>query len=337
MKRVIYIFFSLIILSSCNSISDLNGIWIGAYRVDYSINDSTFSSMRLLLDFSNDEVVFKKFDYPMFSEKDSEEKVKFLVSKNYLIIDSDTFQIRSLTKDSLTLIFNSDQKQKLVFKKLREVNESLRIDIKNKAFLLKGPSYRDSIDFINDSTIIHIGNIYNTRYRSSHWAINSYKSLNFLVLDQHESPPFLISNTSINELSLKLFYTNVRDFKMTALNNIRDTIGLIGNWVSPNPYISDIPLPPPPLNYPEDVDVRLYLRIKTDSIEIEQFGRSNSKKWILNSTNDFIYFPKELEKIRGVWKIVKLEGDKLTIERNSRSLTSMEKEVIRFTKEKNSR
>lgn len=334
MKKAIYILSYFFILSSCKSDYDLNGIWIGAYKVEYSKVDSSFTSIRVLLDFSNDEVIFKKFDYPMFDEKQTSEKVKYLVSENFLILESDTFQIESVTEDSLSLIINSDNKQKLVFRRLTNETKNLNFSLEKKAFFIQGPNYNDSIEFINDSTILHIGDKFNTRYRSSNWAINNHKKLIFLVLDQFESPPFLIENTSKNELSLKLFYTNTRNFKLTKIRNTRDTMGLIGHWVSPSSYNSNRPLPPPPpINYPEDIDVRLHLKINTDSLEIEQFEKSKSKKWELNSTNDFIYFPKEIDKIQGVWKIIELDKENLIIERNTRSYISMEKELIRFKKE----
>lgn len=335
MKRVIHLLLCFIILSSCNSNNDLNGIWIGAYKVDYSKKDSSFASIRVLLDFSDDEVIFKKFDYPMFDEKQTSEKVKYLVSENFLILESDTFQIESVTKDSLSLIINSENKQKLVFKKLINDDKNLNINLKNKAFFLQGPNYKDSIEFINDSTFFYIGNRFNTRHRSSSWAINHHKRLMFLVLDQFESPLFLIEDTSENELSLKLFYTNTRNFKLTTIKNTKDTMGLIGHWVSPSLPNTNIPLPPPPPNYSEGIDTRLYLRINTDSLEIEQFEKSKSKRWQLNSTNEFIYFPKEIDQLQGVWKIIELDRNNLTIERNARPFLSieMERELIKFKKE----
>jgi len=185
--------------------------------------------------------------------------------------------------------------------------------------------------------ILHIGNVFNTNYRSSKWAINSYKSLDFLVFDQIESPPFLITKNSDKVVSLKLFFSTVKDFKMTRIDNIKDTSGIVGNWVWPFQNNQDLPLPPPPPNYPDNIDTRLYLRIKKDSLEIEQFGRKRSKIWKLNSTNDFIYFPEDLLTKDATWKILKIDGDKLEIERNNRFSGSSNKEIIEFDRMKNSR
>ncbi|WP_321515491.1 hypothetical protein [Marinifilum fragile] len=337
MKRAFYILISLIILNSCESSNELEGVWIGAYQIHYSGDEPVLSSMRLLLDISKDEIVYKTFDYPMFDENDSMIISKYSIDENNLIFDNDTFLIKGITNDSLVLSINSHYKRDVIFKRLPENNEKQSIDIINNAYSLIGPNYADSIDFINDSLILHIGNVFNTNYRSRKWAVNSYKSYDFLVFDQLESPPFLINKSSSNEISLKLFYTTIKDFKLTQIENKIDTSGFVGNWVWPFLERQDFPLPPPPLYFPENGDTRLYLRIKTDTLEIEQFGRTKSKLWKLNSTNDFIYFPKDLLTKDGVWKILKIDGDKLEIERNNRFHNSGDKEIVEFDRMKNSR
>lgn len=337
MKRAFYILFSFIFLISCKTGNEIEGIWIGAYQTHYSGEEPVLSSMRLLLDISKDEIISKTFDYPMFEEKDTMSISKYSIIKNKLIFDSDTFVIKGVTEDSLILNINSHYERDFIFKRLPENNEKLNIDISNNAFSLIGPNYADSIDFVNDSLILHIGNVFNTIYRSRHWAINSYKSLDFLVFDQIESPPFLISDYSDNEVSLKLYFSTIKDFKMTKIGNVKDTNGIVGSWVWPFQNNQDLPLPPPPPNYPENVDTKLYLRIKKDSLEMEQFGRTESKIWKLNSTNGFIYFPDDLLTKDGAWEILKIEGDKLEIERNKRFSSSGDKEKIKFDRMKNSR
>tara|TARA_R110002050_G_scaffold298457_1_gene461803 strand:- start:44 stop:1057 length:1014 start_codon:yes stop_codon:yes gene_type:complete len=337
MKRTFYILFSLLVLISCESRNELEGLWIGAYQIHYSGDEPVLSSMRLLLDISKDEIVYKTFDYPMFDENDSMIISKYSIDENKLIFDNDTFLIKGITNDSLVLSINSHYKRDVIFKRLPENNEKQRIDIINNAYSLIGSNYADSIDFINDSLILHIGNVFNTNYRSSKWAINSYESLDFLVFDQLESPPFLIDNSSDNEISLKLYFTTIKDFKMTKIENVKDTSGIIGNWVWPFLYRQDFPLPPPPPFYPEDGDTRLYLRITLDTLEIEQFDKIDSKKWLLNSTNEFIYFPDDLRTKYGVWKILSLNEYEFVIERNKKYHNSEDKEIVKFEKIKNSR
>jgi len=173
MKKTYYILLILVLLTSCNSRNQIEGIWIGAYKTHISGDKQSLSTMRLLLDISKNELVLKTFDYPMFEEKDSIINSKYSINKNYLIFDSDTFLIKGITEDSLVLSLQSDYQLDFVLKRLPENNKNQNVDIKNNAFSLIGPSYADSIDFINDSLILHIGNVFNTNYRSRKWAINS--------------------------------------------------------------------------------------------------------------------------------------------------------------------
>jgi hypothetical protein len=340
MKRVFYILFSLIILISCESENELEGVWIGAYQVHNSGDEPLLSSMRLLLDISKDELIYKTFDYPMFEERDSVQILNYSFNGKSLTLGSDTFLVKNLTKDSLVLNLSSNYECDLVFKRLfvnnNNNNNSLKIDIKNKAFSLTGPNYADSIDFINDSLILHIGNAFMPSRRSTKWAINSYKTFDFLVFDKLGSPPFLIENSSSNEISLKLFFNSIKDFTMTKIEINKYARGIVGDWVCPSQNRQGVPLP----RHLEGADPKLYLRIKSDSLEIEQYGKIKSKKWKLNSTNNFIYFPEKINTKNGVWKIIKVNEDELIIERyrrNRKSYNSGDKEVIKFEKIKNSR
>ncbi|MDR6241128.1 hypothetical protein [Aureibacter tunicatorum] len=331
MKRIFYILFSFVFLISCKRGNELEGIWIGSYQISHTDNEPVLSSMRLLLDISKDQIIYKTFDYPMFGEKDSIIISPYTIIENKLIFDSDTFVIKEVTEDSLILSNHSLLKEDFIFKRLPKNNKKLNLEIKNNAFSFVGPNYTDSIDFINDSLMLHIGNAFYTNSRPRHWSINSYKSFDFLVFDQIGSPPYLISNSSKNEVSLKMYFSTINDFKLTKINYEKNLSDLEGSWVSAYKNNQDLPLPPPPPNYPKNINTKLYLRIKKDSLEIEQFGRTKSKKWELNSTKEFLYFPKDLLTNKyGVWKIVKIEGDKLEIERNRRSNIPSEKEIIEF-------
>jgi hypothetical protein len=328
MKPLYCILLSLISIISCQSSNKIEGIWIGAYQIHYHDGKPIFlSSMRLLLDISKDEIAIKTFNYPMYEEKDSTITHKYHIDKNYLIINSDTFIIKGVTGDSLILGIQSDYDSDYVFKRLSQTNKKNKINFQNKAFSLAGHNYSDSIDFINDSLILHIGNKFNTNNSYTNWSINSYKSFDFLVLNQFESPPFLIDKSSAKNVSLKLFSTKILEFEMTLLENINDTNGLIGNWVQfaaiPSPYhIQD----------KKDADIRKHLRITKDNIEIKQINRTHIRKWKINSTNHFIYFPENNMTNFEVWKILEISDNKLVIEVNRRGFHNANSEIMEFEK-----
>lgn len=334
MKNTLYIIVSLILFTSCNSQNNLEGIWFGAYKIEKHEKTTTFSPNPLLLDISKDSVVLKTFDFSHTGKGtgDSLHVFNYSIIGNKLIFDKDTFLIKGITKDSLILGGFSEKESDFVFKKLPE-KKRVDINLENKAFSLTGPNYADSIDFINDSLFLSIGNVFNTN-RVTRWAINSYKTYSFLVFDQIQILPFLIDKSSGNEIFLKLFFTTIRDFKLSPLDFAKDTNGIIGIWVWPFSYQPDLPLPPSPPDYPFDGDTRKYVRIRSDSLELEQYGRVSSKKWLLNSTKEYIYFPDELRS-KAIWKIISVDENHLQIERNKGHHGLENRERIRFEKKEN--
>jgi len=61
----------MLVLISCESRDEVEGLRIGAYQIHYTGVEPVLSSMRLLLDNSKDEIVYKTFNNPMFDENDS--------------------------------------------------------------------------------------------------------------------------------------------------------------------------------------------------------------------------------------------------------------------------
>lgn len=325
MKKILYLFVVLsFLLISCNPHKNkIKGIWIGAYQIHY-FGDTMFkSSMRLLLDISENELIYKTFDYHAYEEKDTLVKVGYSIHGNRLIAGSDTFLIKNLTEDSLTLTFNSEYRREFVFKRLVECDENLEVNLTNNAFVMITSSQIDSIDFINDSLMMNINQETTCENQPLNWTISTYKSFQFLVLDYVETPPLLISQSFRNKITLNQFFTSNKKIILLRIQNSRDTSGLIGDW------INDDLLPPPP-NYPHDEDVRLRIKIRSDSIIIKKFGKVKSRKWKLNTTKDFIYFPDDINSRQGVWQIIHLANDTLIIKKQN--LWDVKEEIIWLTR-----
>ncbi len=126
--------------------------------------------------------------------------------------------------------------------------------------------------------------------RSINWAINSYQGHQFLVIDEIGYVPFLIEHSTDKTINLKAYHVKEHSMKLSEIRSIRDTTGLQGKWEWFNLMLSDFPYPQ---NYSKK-ELTMYLNIDKDSIEIKQLRRTRSKKWGLSSTNDFIYFPDDL-------------------------------------------
>lgn len=335
MKKTLYLLLISIAFISCTPENELEGVWMGAYQIHYSKNDTSYFPVRRLFDFSENHLKVKTFGSQSFNSRDTLESFKFTRIDQKLIVEKDTFIIINLAKDSLVLSLTR-RPEHWVFKRLIENEKKPIRKLTNQAYSIEGRNYTDSLDFINDSILLHIGNEYST-YRAESWAIETYKSYNFLVIDGWGWVPLLIDNSTENQWDLKQYYTKIQMVKMTRIQSPNDSSLLIGNWIWPHRNDKGLPPPPIPPNFEENTDPYIYLNIKEDSLQLKQFGRSYSKEWKFNSIKNFVYFPKDIQSRKGVWKIISCTQNHLTIERANENFHSKkEKQILDFERVKNS-
>lgn len=333
MRKTLCVLLTFYLLVSFKPENKLKGVWIGAYQIHYSGVDKQFTPIRLLMDFSDDTVVIKTFDYRSFNNgsEDTLEAKNYTLIGNKFILGLDTCSLKSLTPDSLVLGFFNSYEREVVLKKLSSEHQRLKTSLKSNAYSLVGENFTDSLDFVNDTLVRHFGKDRLIKNKVSRWSIGRYKSFDFLVVDDYGYPPLLVCTDSINCLGLKLYSTEIKIFKLSQINSVNDTIGLIGNWICTVSQNEKRPILPPPINFKGDIDTNLYVKISKDSIKIDQYGRTKIKHWKLNSTLNFLYFPDEKNSKYGVWKIDSVNNNNLTIERNSR-FGSLETEILNFEK-----
>ncbi len=313
---------------------------MGAYEtLEYKGQYHT-STLRYLIEIKSDSITFKYFDWPSQLQKDTIEKHNFIIVKNYLIINSeygpDTFQIDHVNKDSIVFeVGESDKyKNKLIFKKLVTPPKLQYLDLSNKAYaIVCDNGYTDSIDFINDSILLHIRND-----RFIHivdkWFINEYKGFKFLIIGDIENLPQLITSSNNDLIELIIFRPNELNVEMNLLTSEIELKQLYGSWheisrknLDSIEYKWSKPLP-------DNVDWRINLNITKDSIEILELNRKRKLKWIPNTTNQYIYFPDDFDTENSTWKITLLEKDRLKIERYNKEHYNFSDpfEIIEFKK-----
>ena len=339
MKNLLVIITTILIaVIGCSSDDkNIEGIWIGAYQIHYSGEKAVYSSLRTLIEVDKDEITFKTFDYPQMGEIDSIHSMTYHRS-GYVLTDksnskSDTLKIKLISEDSIVFSGFNSYERDWVYKRIKLSESPKNIEIKNKSYSLISENFSDSIDFINDSVSLHFG-IYSSIHRESHWSINNYKNLSFLVIDRYESPPLLIKSIDNGVIHLELYHNKINDFELRLLNHKIDTNGLVGKWMYPETSEKNIPLPPPPPHLPDYVDMKTYINFTNDSVSITQYGRVKTKAWRLNSTHDFIYFPNELNSENSFWDIIELKEDKLTLRNfNQHFSYSEEREEIELLKQ----
>lgn len=317
MKRIYYFFFGLILLFSFKSENSIKGVWMGAYHIEYPNKEVSTIAKRVLFDFSDDKMITKYFSYPFMPDFGELEEQNYNLVGNKLSLDSGVLIVKSLTEDSLVLYVEEMHcGVDLVLRRLTERNKKEFPKLRNRAFSITAPNYADSIDFINDTLFLDIGNNPYSNHHFKKWWVDSYKSYDFLILAMSFPVPYLIDNFSEEEIDLKLFHTTNKNVKLRRIKNKRDTLGLLGNWKGDLEYSTssseDRKPPIPPKFFGKDTS--FYLNIKHDSLETKRFNRSLKRKWKLNSTHDFIYFPNRLSSRDNVWKIKEFNKNELIIE-----------------------
>lgn len=301
----------LLSLLSCQSKNELEGIWMGAYTLRYTDTDSTFNTMNLLFDISEDEIIMKNFAFHRNEMEDSEEHFKYSLEDNRIVLQStrlkskmpETLLIEKIDRDSLILKNLGEENLEFCFKRIENRTKKINPIIQPKAYRYASPFLTDSLDFINDSTVLHIGSVFDVS-RVSDWKIDTYKNLEFLLIDRGliSIPIMLIEYDSRGTIGLKYYHENIYKSQLEYLEYQKDIGKLVGNWKAEYPKFFEC-------------DDFFSVNITKDSISINNFENRTitHEKLQLNSTNEFIYFPNN--RYQSVWKILNLNDSTLTIKR----------------------
>jgi len=342
MKRITFILLLFILFSSCQDKYDLDGIWIGAYeKYEYEKDKYQIFPVSYLIDINSDSITFKHYDFGIF-QWDTMYTRKFIIDENNLIVNSeisiDTFRIDGVYNDSIVFkVDNSNFKNRtLVFKKLDNPPKLNDLDLSDKAYsLVCDNGYTDSVDFINDRVLIHIGN-YRPYPIENRWFINEYKDFKILVQnDMLFIPPQLITYADKDLIKLTAFGPKDLNIEMRLLTSKMDLNQLYGSWQEISRNNSDSVEYEWSQRFPNNKDWRLNLNISKDSIEISDLKSKNALNLITNTTNQYICF-NPFESEWKAWKILLLENDRLVIERYNMKLHiySDPFEIIEFKKTK---
>ncbi|MCB0431323.1 MAG: hypothetical protein H6585_11675 [Flavobacteriales bacterium] len=301
-----------ICFAACRSSNkDLEGTWLAAYKINDG--DSAIEHIGpFILDFMGDKVGIKSLMIPAGYEVDTTtEWSAFSRLGNEILIgsDSDTtrFSIQSLDQTYLKVRIPRMENAMCVFMKLPVSVSPLVGDLSGRAFAIT--NQRDGkngmVDFLPNQKAISL-------YDSEDgidvldWGIQSFRQYQLITINFMMQSAWLLTSMPNGTLVMIQYDGKIL---LSEINERKDTTGLCGNWV--NHSEDSIPLPPMPNGEP--LDQSQYLRIAEDSLSIVQYGKPKTFAWRLSSTGEYIYFPDRMVAHDGVWKIVELGPDHLTV------------------------
>lgn len=303
--------------SSCRTEKQLQGAWVGAYRVYQNGGELEYVPFSMVVEFKEDSLNSIDFSHQGGTNFVAKNKAEYKLVDDLLLSSEhegrwDTLHVKAITSDSL--ILGLPLGWDAVFKKLPETASPKNVKLTGNAYHISSYNYSDSLDFVNDSIMLHIGSDANV-FRTSLWSVVDFGDYKFWVNSELRSPPLLITSYSDATIDLQVYHKDVVNFKMEKLDKQLDLSLLQGKWVEAADTSALKLLLPPPPNLPEDADRRLHMEFDGDSLIRQKFGKSHTTKWTPNNTNRFIYFKAKSPYDLVCWRILHLDTNKLIIKK----------------------
>ncbi len=321
MKYIFSITTILVLLSSCTTKTDLEGVWIGAYRTEGSDSHKNISSLAQIIEFKGDSAILSSFANPNQLEPQKVEKTKFELTDDLLIFSTnslmDTFKIRSNIGDSLVLESMESYKSQLVFKRFQPSNKIIEVPkLTGNAFILQGENWLDTLDFLSDSIFVSFQGLTKHKPNTDKWAFNAFRNDQFIIFNYwRDNWPVRVVKITIDTVFLEVESTKKHFFKLIRIHSKKDISSLlIGNWIE-SWKIPSNNIPPPPCALRGE-EYNSFLTFAVDSVYFTLCENTWSKSWELNSTNEFVCFYNS-GGLTESWRIVEFCDNKLCLKRKS--------------------
>ncbi|MFM8913388.1 MAG: hypothetical protein ACKOE6_10825, partial [Flammeovirgaceae bacterium] len=178
-------------------------------------------------------------------------------------------------------------------------------------FSIVGKGFRDSIDFITDSVLLHTGSLSESNH-AVRWNIVEYKKYQFLNI-QDEINETLLIPIDIRENEVEFWKHPWLKFERSKLFN---DSSLSGNWIV---FRTDYENPAIPIDLlPPFLKKQRHVRFFGDSLENDLSGRAQTSKWKITSDGGRIYFDNVLSEDVS-WRVLRHKNDTLVLKLNGHS------------------
>lgn len=239
MKYLISILVATIFLASCmnNSEHGLEGNWLGYERIYVVDNDTMSDNIHLILSIGKDSIKSRNFKFITHGHRDSISTSSYTLSENYLIVSSernspDSFAIDVLNETQLIL---STSRSKLIFSRLIESeNKSQKIELERKMFTISDSTQIiDTVEFLDTSSLLTYNSKLGRPNQIFEWRVRKYLGNEFLIIDSHEMPVFLIEANDKNNYELKRSPNDTIEYNLNSIDYQEKLTQnmLFGKWV----------------------------------------------------------------------------------------------------------
>lgn len=296
-----------IISFQCRSSFEIKGVWL--HTTTLKNKGGQISNYgRQIFNFENDSVTMTSLGNQDKTNLSLNEDLigTFKTLKNRLLIETDKDKIRAkvtYSSDSLILVVPKFNRDKLILKKLQDGDkcEIQKEQFINKSFRLSILNYSDSIFFLNDTIMLHCGNLDLARPEEK-WKLTNHQGFKFFLTSDPFIPGMIVSNYTDSTISLSTYVNSNINLKLTDISSPSKDKLLIGEWIeTERKLVTDVPN-----RYDDFPDFgKFKVEIDVDKIYITQYGRNQIMKW--KTTPDFsrIYFLTENSPFIGHGKLLR--------------------------------
>jgi hypothetical protein len=263
MRQLNTVLILLLFLSSCidKKQQRIEGDWLGYERTFVLENDTVSENFHIILSINQDSIRAINFKYISHGNRDSLFLSSYLVSGDKLIVTNNAKSVDTLTIDLLndTFMILANTKNQYKYYRLSRLNtKSQKVDLVGKMFSISDSiQVIDTVEFLTNSTLLTYNLELERPNQIYEWRVRNYLDCEFLIIDSHEMPVFLIDANDKKHYKLKRsphdkieYDLNSIDFQKKLSRNL-----LFGKWVGK----SNVP------------DKFISFKFSADSVQLDEF------------------------------------------------------------------
>ncbi|WP_417608773.1 hypothetical protein [Owenweeksia hongkongensis] len=328
MRRFLILALVFLLLASCKESSKLDGLWFLAYS-KVEGEKPYYSGKRLLLHIDGSDVY--TISVGNFGSGKLNEIIidtsEYHIGDSVIRLWSENLQF-TFGEDSLIMSHPENQNEILVWNSLKKMTSetSSNAGCISGAYHIKSVDFSDTIDFINDSILIHTG-VSNVNWPTESWGVFKYYDIDFFLFNSgFQSWMAPVTMCTGDTILFENLYRPKHVIEMFKIESVSRQNQLIGTWRQ-GPPDSILKLLPPPLPRVPEIDRLIKMTFHTDSVTIYRYGRPETLKWDLTSDGKRIYFIDKIKEKWGSGKIVRLTDDHLFLRMSG---NSMEEDTLKL-------
>lgn len=299
--KTLFILLLAISIVSCDKESKLDGVWIGAYKYEYSEKGDSYSDVPNVIDFEGNKM--RGLDLNFFTPNDGVlPELEFIKNGNYLIVNEkgrlDSIYLKVISRDSLVLSFPEDSTMHVVLKRLLLPKNKSKLDLAGRTFEITDGKENWKSAFLVDSTSRTKKDGKWAEFNVG-WKVREYKDWRFFIIESGDYP-LVLDSSSENQLNFIQYRSKNKNYKFSENGNTFLTgKDIIGNWKHefPNREYKD----------------NLFINISVDSLGIMEWGREEMFGWEMNSTGELLNYYGEREYDNGFFLLHLVANDTLVI------------------------